>query len=256
MVNHQLKEAWEKRATEKGSNINSVLFQGLPDSLNKYIHDFHWNLIQKYLVSTIREGGFLLDLGCGYGRLSELVKKNRNDLEITGMDLACNYCAMYRNNISENVICGNLEQLPFRNNSFDGLMAVTSLMYVDTKTRIRVFKNMIQLLKPGGKAVFVDPGEEFKIISGILKPSAKEKSTGGYGFTRAEYLSLANIDKLKITNHGGMPFFSLLVPLLLLFEKIPFLQNCLLTVISVLDEHLYHMDWFSLHRWIVVERNE
>ncbi len=254
MSDSELRSAWEKRAAEKGSTISSVLFQGLPDSLNNYIHEFHRALISKYFLTGMKPNSAIIDLGCGYGRLTTLMKKERPDIEITGLDLSWNYCGMYRQNTGAAVACGTITSPPFCPPSFDGLLAVTALMYVDIESRRKVFDDIIMLLKPGGRALFIDPGEEFLRTVALIKPSARRKSTGGHGFSRSQYTGLAQGNHCKILKSGGMPVFSLLIPLLMILGKVPVLQRPLLSLIRRLDITLHVLDTFTIHRWMVIER--
>ena len=251
-----LKNAWEKRAAEKGNSLNSVLFQGLSDKLNEYIHEFHWNVIAHEFLNLLPQNANIIDLGCGYGRLSKLVKQRRPDLSVTGTDFSLNYCRMYKEIVSASIICSDINNLPFAAESFEGMLAVTSLMYVEREKREVVFENAMKLLKPGGKAIFIDPGEEFKRLLSIIKPTVAKRSTGGYGFSRSDYTRLAESAGARLVNRGGMPAFSLLLPVVLVVAKFHGLQDSLLTMLAKTDMLFSHFDSFTVHRWMVVEKNQ
>ncbi len=255
MPNQPLKSAWEKRAEEKGNSLSSVLFQGLPDTLNKYIHEFHWKVICNEFLPHMQQGSTIIDLGCGYGRLSYQIKDLRSDLAITGTDFSLNYCQMYRRAVDTDIVCSDINQLPFAPCSFDGLIAVTSMMYTDPKSRQDIFKKTMSIVKPGGYAIFIDPGEEFKKLLSIIKPAIAKRSTGGDGFTSGEYRNLVRETGNRLINHGGMPVFSIILPILLLLGNFPNLQKKLLNLIAGIDPFLSRLDIFTVHRWMVIQKN-
>lgn len=255
MENNDLRTAWEKRAAEKGTRLDSVLFQGLSDPINGYIHDFHWRVICKYLLNYIPQNARVIDIGCGYGRISSMLLKERPDIELIGIDFSYNYCALCKKNTSMDVICGDLNSLPLRSNFFDAAIAITSLMYVEDSLCEETAEKLINILKPGGKALFIDPGQEFLRLASILKPSSRKKTTGGHGFDKDAYHRLGSAGSAKLLKYGGIPVFSALIPALYLLEHIPFLFRYCIKIVRLLDDPLFHFDKYSVHRWIVLERS-
>ena len=60
---------WEKRSKMFGSSPKGVLFKGLPDIFNEYIHNWQLNRILSEIDTKSKEIN-ILDIGCGYGRIS------------------------------------------------------------------------------------------------------------------------------------------------------------------------------------------
>jgi len=254
--NHQknLRSLWEERAREKKDSCNSVLFQGLPEFLNHHIHNFHWYVINKYLLPQIPKGSNILDLGCGYGRIGKLITDARPDLNLFGADFSYVYSKMCNESTSMKVTCANIMCLPFRDNSFEAIIGITSLMYIPVEHRDKVIPMILHLLKPGGKGLFIDPGQEFMVLISFLKPSARHRSTGGDGFTSKYYKQLGNLEKSVLLRYGGIPFFSISIPLLYLLRWAKGLNKILLAMIDLMDRKFYKLDRFSIHRWILIEK--
>jgi malonyl-CoA O-methyltransferase len=67
----------------------------------------------------------ILDAGCGTGYFYELVKKYRYNWQIHQLDMALNMCKIAKSYASEDcyTYCGDMENLPLKNNSADGIFS-------------------------------------------------------------------------------------------------------------------------------------
>lgn len=249
-----LKDQWEQRASTKGVSLAGVLYRGLPEHLNEYIHEWHIRVLQQRVLSEIPMSGRVLDVGCGYGRISEQINKLRPDLEIVAVDLALEFCKLARKKVDAHVVCGDITQLPLSSNSFDAIVAVTSLMYVIEPERETVMKGLMACLKPRGVGLFVDPGREYSNIIAALKPSTKSTPTGGNWFSVTEYDGLGRIGGTMVVGSGGIPVFSLFVPLLMLLPKRGSLANWALRAIARMDSYFSRWQRLSIHRWMLLRR--
>lgn len=252
--NDNLRYRWEQRALDDGSSKSSVLFRGLPENLNQYIHDFHEYILLTHYLPRIKSGASILDLGCGYGRISKIINAYNQDIHITGLDFSSHYCSLFRTQTGCNAVCADLSFSPFPRQTFDSIIAVTSLMYIPDGNRELIMANIAALLKPGGTGFFLDPGQEFSRLVNIINPSRRKQSTGGSGFTARDYDSLISSSGLKIVERGGMTFFSLAIPLILLLQRADFLLKPLLKLIWVLDKTFHSCRFLSLHQWLLVEK--
>jgi SAM-dependent methyltransferase len=252
--NDSLRERWEKRALDKGNSKTSVLFRGLPESLNEYIHNFHKYILVNHCLSLIKPGASILDLGCGYGRITKLIKEYDNDMEVTGLDFSSHYCTLYNKETGCVAVCADLNDTPFAINSFDCIIAVTSLMYIETVDRDRVMQNIAALLKPEGICFFLDPGLEFINLVSLISPSRRKQSTGGLGFTSKEYDNLAKTNGFLMSYRGGMTFFSLAIPFLLLIKNFNVLLRPVLNLTDRLDKAFHSLRILTLHRWMIIKK--
>lgn len=249
-----LRKRWEQRAHEEGDSKTSVLFKGLPKILNQYIHDYHEDILVRYCFPKIKSGSLILDLGCGYGRVTEIINRHCDNIQIIGLDFSSPYCSLYKTQTDCHAVCADLNNAPFSNQSFDCIIAVTSLMYIQKENRERIMRKIAALLKPDGTGFFVDPGQEYMNMVGLLNPYRRKHTTGGSGFTSAEYRKLAKTNGLDIIQRGGMTFFSLAIPLLLLTQNFEPLLKFILKLTHWLDKTFPSLHLLSLHQWMLVKK--
>ncbi|MFO1423622.1 MAG: class I SAM-dependent methyltransferase [Candidatus Competibacteraceae bacterium] len=249
-----LRHRWEERARRNTTTLRGVLCQGLSAIINEYINKFHIAQVKKWFIQKMCREALVLDLGCGYGRISKVIRELRPDINLFGLDFAMNYCELYRKYINSESICGEIQALPFSHASFDGILAITSLMYVSREQRPSVTKQILDLIKPNGYILFVDPGQELMQAVSSLRPQSTHETTGGLGFYSYEYKKLIVDSGGEIIAYGGMPTFTLMLPVLIALEKVPLLQRSLLSFIKLWDNLFGHFWKFSLHRWIFVRK--
>ena len=74
-----LKNAWEKRASEKGSTLEGVLYRGLGPDLNQYIHQWHLWVVRNRLLAHLPINARILDFGTSNTFSADLWKWVLND---------------------------------------------------------------------------------------------------------------------------------------------------------------------------------
>ncbi|MDK9717457.1 MAG: malonyl-ACP O-methyltransferase BioC [Trichlorobacter sp.] len=100
-----------------------------------------------------------LDVGCGTGRLLELLGRCFPDAALTGLDLAPNMLqqAAVRLGGKDRLIQGDAEQLPFADSSFQMVLSSSTFQWLDTLQCC--FGEVRRVLKPEGRFVFSLFGE-------------------------------------------------------------------------------------------------
>lgn len=197
----ELRTNWEDRANHFGRDLAGVLFRGLSPSANEAIHDWHSWVVREIFSPTLPLSANVLDLGCGYGRLSKVLVEERNDLSITGTDISLTYCQMYTATVGA-CVCTNMTRLPFSDASFEAVMAVTSLMYA-TSSAIEILKELSRITRPSGTILLLDPGIEMqRLIAGVRGRKA-ESPTGGQGFSKNQYLGMIDAAGFDVLMKGG-----------------------------------------------------
>ncbi|HIP17696.1 MAG TPA: class I SAM-dependent methyltransferase [Methanothermococcus okinawensis] len=131
-------------------------FKVLMDLEEKLIIDIIKNLKE---YDTIKRGnGIILDCGCGFGSFYTLTK----DLNTIYLDFSINLLKKFKNNynLKSNKICGDILNLPFKDNSFDLIFCINVLEHViDYKGALREMKRVLK--KEGVLIVIVVNGESF-----------------------------------------------------------------------------------------------
>lgn len=211
-------------------------------------------MVSTRLLPRLAPRSRVLDLGCGYGRIGSAIRQQRPDIDLFGADLALIYCALFRQRLAAPVVYADLSRPPFGTGTFDALVAVTSLMYQPAECRAQLPTMIARLLRPGGWALLVDPAREFMDLAARLKPSSRAASTGGTGFTLAEYRAIADGQPLQTLEMGAMPAFTAALPLLLFLDKFKALPSRALRTLAALDARSHGHRRYTLHRWLLLQK--
>jgi SAM-dependent methyltransferase len=199
------RQTWDERARALGATRRGVLFKGFTDVANGRLHDWHaWLVREVFAPAVDPAGGAVLDLGCGYGRLSQILAAARPDLFVVGQDISGWYCQRMAEG-GAGAVLADLRALPFRPRSMAGAMAITSLMYLNRAEVGAAFKQIAAMLRPHAPLLVVDPGEELRSLIGRLVGNRVASATGGRGFCRGEYLALAREAGFEVLGKGGNP---------------------------------------------------
>ncbi|NWG04532.1 MAG: methyltransferase domain-containing protein [Syntrophaceae bacterium] len=160
--------AWERRSKLYGTSLKGVLFKGAPDVVNEHFHDWHKKIVLEFVEGTgeLR----ILDVGCGYGRLSIPIIEKVPNVDITGIDISENYVRLYKENTSHSAFVVGVEDLPPDFGTFDYILCVTVLMYLDDENLKKAVFNLLSHLKPKGKLILIEPhfsGYYFQTVFGL-----------------------------------------------------------------------------------------
>lgn len=102
-------------------------------------------------ANLLPKGARVLDAGCGSGRDANLLH-SKVGLDVVGLDLSKGLLKVARKKFPEiTFIEGNLLELPFEADSFDGVWSNTSLLHLESVEAVRqALSEMNRVLKPGG----------------------------------------------------------------------------------------------------------
>lgn len=109
-----------------------------------------------YLINRWKEKGFnkFLDLGCGRGRHS--IQFARNGFDVSSVDLSnvavdgLNEWAS-REGFKISAMVGDMMHLPYKDNTFDCLLAYHVISHTDSKGIVKVISELRRVLKPKGE---------------------------------------------------------------------------------------------------------
>ena len=152
-------------------SINSAakLHESVP--ADWYYRSIKENLIQRYVhtrrfkeVSKLIEpnGGKILDIGSADGMFTSIIAKKSKADEVIGIDVlkkSVDWANKHWKNSVMKFYVGDAENLKFKKESFDAVVALEVLEHVQKP--VKVLNNVKGLLKKNGYAVFLVPAETF-----------------------------------------------------------------------------------------------
>jgi anaerobic magnesium-protoporphyrin IX monomethyl ester cyclase len=154
---------WQKHdhALELNNNPSKVtlshdLFRGMPVWFNAYYAFFQKRTVMGLIRKcNLQQGSRSLDIGCGTGRWSSILKKM--GLLSFGMDIgehAVRFAAKQLN--SALFSCGMLPYLAFAKESFDLVLSVTVVQHIPRQWQPKTILEISSVLKPGGCLVICE----------------------------------------------------------------------------------------------------
>ena len=141
---------------EGGDYLHVGLFDGPNDTLPEAKHRLTETAAARLGLGP---SDHILDLGCGVG-LPAIQVNRRYRCEVTGVTIATDQAASARALIAEEnckshvrVLVGDAHQLPFAAETFEGAMALESLLHMD---RSRALGELGRIIRAGGSLVLTD----------------------------------------------------------------------------------------------------
>jgi len=121
---------------------------------DRYAH-LQRDIAEKLLLELNSVGaGQVLDLGSGTGHCAEEILSRFPSAEIASLDIAEDMLVYAKNekaHVGKAWVCGDAEELPFRNDSFDLIVSNLTMQWCHNPEHI--FFELLRVLKPGGKAL-------------------------------------------------------------------------------------------------------
>lgn len=115
----------------------------------------------RQMINSLPKNPWVLELGCGAGEHSEFIAKLREDINLVMIDISLKSILETKKRLGKTKLKGNYyylvadaEKLPFRANSFSGIIAVMFFHHVFSLDRC--FPQIKRTLKPAGVCLFVD----------------------------------------------------------------------------------------------------
>lgn len=204
----RIRRSWGKRQAELGNTRRSVMLKNLPDFLNTSIHNKHIS----YILSELPSGPLaVLDVGCGWGRISLDLIKARPDLHVEGIELNGRFAARFSDSIGPCVTGPVQEFSPEK--KYDVIMFVTSLMYLDRQEMTAVLIKMWKALNIGGKLICIEPATNFLTTMRQRSKTHKFKPTGeSVAYFQSGELAgiLSNLPHAEVSTEGNIGFLPFL----------------------------------------------
>ena len=223
--NTDVLQAWEARSRRAGNRLEGVMIKSFPSEINHVLHD--WQI--QSLMSCLSGGDSLhvLDIGCGYGRVSQAILRSRSNFHCVGMDLAHNYARQFsKQEASCRAAQAQIPDIPFEDSAYDVVLAVGVLGYMATKPAQRLaLKEMLRVLKPGGRCLLIteEPGgRRLWSLGGSLRwlgcIAGRGKGTENMDHVTIKLSNLRNLIEAtggEILSQKGCPILTASLPFLI-----------------------------------------
>lgn len=140
------------------------------DKINNFISLFTHKHFRKKAINEINDEHFdILDLCCGTGDITGILKQKYPNAKIIGIDFSSSMLDIARKRFSDTTFIENdVTNLPFKNESFDLCTISFGLRNVDDLEN--VLRECHRILKPNGIFFNLDLGKPNKFWNIFLKP--------------------------------------------------------------------------------------
>jgi SAM-dependent methyltransferase len=179
------RDFWTRLAKDFGeSDLTSfapVLHPGTPRWFNKAIDRLQnraWSRTLKYC--SLSPGARVLDVGCGTGRWVRRLEEQ--GLSVVGIDQSSEMLSLARKRGTPSpMIFGEVQNLPFRDESFESVSAVTVIQHIPPQEQVRALSEMVRVLRPGGYLFLIEliRGHGLHVFSRLPDDWIKQASTLG-----------------------------------------------------------------------------
>ena len=125
------------------------------------------------LQANIQPGMKVLDLGCGTGTLTIMLKQSAPQAQIIGLDGDENVLSLARSKASQAGVeiqwkNGLAYDLPYPDNSFDRVVSSLVLHHLVSEAKVGAFREAFRVLRPGGEFHMVDFGPPHNLYERAL----------------------------------------------------------------------------------------
>lgn len=113
-------------------------------------------------LAGISQGSRILDLGCGHGRITELLVERVPNLDLVGVDMTPHLLDSFvvesgTNGARINLMLGDITRLPFGDADFD--VAISSRVFQYLPDPLAGVREAVRVLKPGGVLAIAIPNK-------------------------------------------------------------------------------------------------
>ena len=173
------------RKEEKVDNQSSYQIQNISGNLETELNrlkaqvELFWEKeLKRYKEFGLKDGMSVIELGCGPGFVIEKLMDAFPRVNITGMELdpfLVQYARDYLQAKNFNrckIIGGSIMDTGLPGNSFD--FAITRLVLEHLSDPVNAVREVHRILKPGGRAVFIDNDFEMHMMTSPHVPELRE----------------------------------------------------------------------------------
>lgn len=133
---------------------------------------------RKQFADYFRKKALVLSIGCGYGRDLRLFQKL--GLTAIGIDFSKQ---MLSKSMTKNIVEASATNIPFKQNTFDGVWSCSMIKYLELSDVSKCFKEIRRVLKPNG-------------LLWLGLDEGKEKKTEDRGGTNVTFNTYTDLDQV------------------------------------------------------------
>jgi 2-polyprenyl-3-methyl-5-hydroxy-6-metoxy-1,4-benzoquinol methylase len=197
------------------------------------------------------------------GDFRSIIEKFPN-VDITGVDISENYVRLYKEYTCHPAFVVGIENIPSNLGTFDYILCVTVLMYLDDESLGKAVFNLLSHLKPQGKLILIEPNQSgflfqtgFGLLSLWNRIQKTSIHTGGRFFRTNEIENRFSHARGKILLERRLPITSLcILPLTFIGIILPSrLAKGIYKTVSFLDALLSKFRLPSIYGAYLITRN-
>ncbi len=249
---------WSARQRALGNVPQAVLLKNLPARVNELIDSWHRAILRWSLAPVARTpSDWIVDLGCGYGRMAGEAR-SMGFTNVIGLDYEAGFCRQYQCDHAL-AVRGSIAQPPFAAHSLTAAYAITAFMYVGMNHAREGLRRLDASLAPGARVLLLESGAEFNQASRKILRKKLKQSLAVDGFSQQELGEGLLPTGWRPIASGTNFWITASLPFLIMFVRWPRTFAKLAKVLMKLDRprsDFRDNGWrrFGLHRWILCEK--
>ena len=160
--------------------------------MNDSIHKSHTKFVLNNLPIVTNS---ILDVGCGYGRIANEIRKVAPNADIQGVEICKSFADKFIINY-ENCFVGSIENyIPSK--KFDLIIIITVLMYIEISEIPPIITKLWEALNKNGRLICIEPSNSFLVAARKLIKRKQLQPTGEdvLYFSEKEFSKLFQIQK-------------------------------------------------------------
>jgi len=170
-------------------NVSHIFNKYAKQYQDKYMNvDLYKQSLDLFCELVSNDNAQILDIGCGPGNVSQYLLNNRQDFQITGIDLAESMVELAKINnplaTFQTLDCRNINQI---NQNFDGIMCGFCLPYLNKEESQKLIKDASKMLNKNG-ILYLSCIQDKYSNSGPQGPSSGGSDTLNMYYYQAEQL--------------------------------------------------------------------
>ncbi|MBI1854448.1 MAG: class I SAM-dependent methyltransferase [Chloroflexi bacterium] len=156
----------------------------------------------------VQPGQHVLDLGCGTGTLTVMLKQSAPEAHITGVDGDEEVLAIAKTKAEQARVdikwdYGLAYNLPYPDRSFDVVVSSLVIHHLTSADKVRAFQEVRRVLRPAGGFYILDFGRPFSLLTKIQGAVMKnlEEAADNFGGRILPMLKEAGFDSASEAEH-------------------------------------------------------